>query len=406
MTLTRREFVGLTVTSSAIYALGSAAPRFLAHAAEQAGNQERILVVIQLSGGNDGLNTVIPFKHDGYKKNRTELAVPADRVLKIDDELGFHPELTGFANLLEAGQLAVVQGVGYPDPNRSHFESMDIWHTCQRKSDQRLDGWLGRAIDQLQHDPSSDAMALHLGQKKQPFALTSQQWRVPSVRSLEQFRLQGGNGGQAEAIKKLAATDRPQANDLLDFVQSSTSTAVDVSQRFEQIGKSYQAKADYPESALGKKLETVAQLIDAGLSTRIYYVEVDGFDTHAQQAPAHESLLREVGDALSAFTTDMVGQGQGDRVLSVAFSEFGRRVQENASAGTDHGTAGPMILAGPKVKAGLIGEHPSLDDLEQGDLKHHTDFRQVYAGVLEQWLECESASILRGEYEAMDVLDG
>ncbi|MCH5377351.1 MAG: hypothetical protein JJ992_25595, partial [Planctomycetes bacterium] len=145
MTLTRREFVGLTVTSSAIFGLGSTAPRFLARAAEQAGEQDRVLVVIQLSGGNDGLNTVIPFKHDEYKKNRPELAVPADRVLKIDDELGFHPELTGFAQLLEAGQLAIVQGVGYPDPNRSHFESMDIWHTCHRKTDQRLDGWLGRA---------------------------------------------------------------------------------------------------------------------------------------------------------------------------------------------------------------------------------------------------------------------
>jgi uncharacterized protein (DUF1501 family) len=329
--------------------------------------------------------------------------VPADRVLKIDDELGFHPELTGFAKLLDAGQLAIVQGVGYPNPNRSHFESMDIWHTCRRKTEQRLDGWLGRAIDQMQHNPSSDAVALHLGQKKQPFALTSQHWRVPSVRSLEQFRLKG-RSGEAGTIRKLVETDRPDSNDLLDFVQSSTATAVDVSQRFEKIGKSYQAKAEYPQNALGKKLETVAQLIDAGLSTRIYYVEVDGFDTHAQQAPAHEALLRELGGALSAFITDMVGQGQGDRVLAVCFSEFGRRVRENASEGTDHGTAGPMILAGPKVKAGLIGDYPSLTDLEQGDLKFHTDFRQVYAGILEQWLDCESSSILGGEYQAVELV--
>ncbi|MDB4680257.1 DUF1501 domain-containing protein, partial [Planctomycetaceae bacterium] len=263
---------------------------------------------------------------------------------------------------------------------------------------------LGRTIDQLQNDPSSDASALHLGQQKQPFALTSQQWRVPSVRSLEQFRLQGNKNGQAETIKKLVATSRPKSNELLDFVQSSTTTAVDVSQRFKEIGKTYQSKAVYPKSGLGKKLETVAQLIDAGLRTRIYYVEVDGFDTHAQQAPAHEALLREVGGALSAFTTDMIGQGQGDRVLSVCFSEFGRRVQENASAGTDHGTAGPMFLAGPMVKAGLIGEHPSLNDLEQGDLKHHTDFRQVYAGILEQWLKVESKPILDGVYDPIQII--
>ncbi|MBD3675442.1 MAG: DUF1501 domain-containing protein [Planctomycetaceae bacterium] len=406
MQFTRRDFLGLTVTGSAIYGLGSTAPRFLAHAAERAGEQDRVLVVIQLSGGNDGLNTVIPFRHDVYRKSRPQLALAADRVLKIDDELGFHPELTGLARLLEAGELAIVQGVGYPNPNRSHFESMDIWHTCQRKTDQRLDGWLGRAIDRLQHEPSSDAIALHLGEKKQPFALTSQHWRVPSVRSLEQFRLQGNQETQAQTIKQLVESKRSNSSDLLDFVQSSTATAVDVSQRFDQIGKSYQPKAEYPESALGQKLKTVAQLIDAGLSTRIYYVEVDGFDTHAQQAPAHESLLREVGNALAAFTTDMGGQGQGDRVLSVCFSEFGRRVQENASSGTDHGTAGPMILAGAKVKAGLIGEHPSLTDLEQGDLKFHTDFRQVYAGILEQWLECESPSILGGEFEPVSLIDG
>ncbi len=408
MSLTRRQFVRRATVTPAVLTLGTAAPRFLLHAAEQTATrrQDRVLVVVQLSGGNDGLNTVVPFEDDNYRKSRPTLAIPKADVLRANDELGFHPALTGFADLLEAGRLAIVQGVGYPNPNHSHFESMDIWHTCRRKTERRPDGWLGRCLEEMQADRPRDVPALHLGDGKQPFALASRELRVPSIKSLEQFRLQVGQRAEAKQIHDLVARKRPQPSPLLDFVQTSTNTAIDVSERFRQTAKSYAAKVPYPETDLGQKLKTIAQLIDSGLETRVYYVTIDGFDTHAAQAAAHASLLKRVGDAVSAFTTDMAGQGQGERVLTVCFSEFGRRVAENASEGTDHGTAAPMFLAGERVKAGFTGPHPSLTDLDAGDLRFHTDFRQVYAAILEDWLGCPSGPVLGGAYRPVPVIRG
>ena len=405
MTLSRRDFVNLTATGSVVFGFGGTAPRFLAHAAKKAKSQENVLVVVQLSGGNDGLNTVIPFDNDDYRKARPSLAINRKEVHKINDELAFHPVLKGFSELYQQGQLAVVQGVGYPNPNRSHFESMDFWHTCVRKSEKRDSGWLGRTVDQLEKDRAIDIAALHLGEEKQPLALLSRTYRVPSVRSLEQFRLNLSRQESLGEIRKLIESRRKQTNALLEFVQASAGTAIDVSKEFEQKGKSYHPKASYPATALGEKLKTVAQLIQSGLQTRIYYVELAGFDTHSQQAGAHNSLLRQLGDAVFAFQSDISGQGHGDRVLTVCFSEFGRRVEENASKGTDHGTAAPMFLVGDRVKAGLIGKHPSLKDLDEGDLKFHTDFRRVYAAILENWFQCNSKEILGSRFRPLSVLD-
>ncbi len=404
MSLSRRQFINLTASGTAVIGLGATTPQFLAHAAMKAKSQENVLVVVQLSGGNDGLNTVVPFTNDDYRKARPSLAVSKKDVLKINDELGFHPVLKGFSSLYDQGQLSIVQGVGYPNPNRSHFESMDFWHTCKRKTEKRDTGWLGLCIDQLQQSHPIDIAALHLGHEKQPLSLLSRTHRVPSVRSLEQFRLNISQQESVKDIRKLIEAKREKPNGLLDFVQSSTGTAIDVSKQFEQKGKSYHPKATYPETALGKKLKTVAQLIESGLRTKIYYVEIAGFDTHSQQAGAHVSLLRQLGDAVSAFNTDVTKQGHGNRVLTVCFSEFGRRVEENASKGTDHGTAAPMFLIGNRVKAGLIGKHPSLKDLDEGDLRFHTDFRQVYAAILENWLGCNSNKILGSDFKPASVL--
>jgi len=404
MSLSRREFINLTASGTAVLGFGGTTPQFLTHAAMKAKSQEKILVVVQLSGGNDGLNTVVPFENDDYKKARPSLAVSKKEALKINDELGFHPVLKGFSNLYNEGQLAIVQGVGYPHPNRSHFESMDFWHTCKRKNEKRDSGWLGRCIDQLQQADPIDIAALHLGKEKQPLSLLSRTHRVPSVRSLEQFRLNVSQQESVKGIRNLIEAKREKANSLLDFVQASTETAIDVSKRFERKGKSYQPKAAYPETALGEKLKTVAQLIESGLQTNIYYVELAGFDTHSQQDGAHVSLLRQLGDAVSAFNTDISKQGHADRVLTVCFSEFGRRVAENASKGTDHGTAAPMFLVGNRVNAGLIGKQPSLKDLDEGDLRFHTDFRQIYAAILENWLGCNSKEILGGAFKPVSVL--
>jgi uncharacterized protein (DUF1501 family) len=330
------------------------------------------------------------------------LAISADRVVKIDDYLGFHPSLRGFADLLESGRLAVVQGVGYDNPNRSHFEAMDIWHTCRRKEQPRPDGWIGRYLDSAQKSAGRDAPAIHLGTNKQPFALMARDVRVPSVRSLDRFRLQG-NESLRTAARELSALERPAENDLLGFVQSSTTAALAASERVEQAAGKYEELAKYPTSELAQQLRLVAQLIDAGLTTRIYYLEIDGFDTHANQADAHAALLEQVSSGLKAFFDDVAMHGHGERVAAMCFSEFGRRVEENASEGTDHGAAGPIFVAGSRVQSGLVGKHPSMTDLDQGDLKHHTDFRQVYAALLEQWLGWESQSILDGRFEAVKL---
>lgn len=401
----RRDFLKTTLGASAVVSLGATIPGFLrAAAAVGTDDKETVLVVVQLTGGNDGLNTVIPFSDPAYRSNRPTLAIPANDILKINDTLGFHPSARGLADLLEDNRLAIVQGVGYADPNRSHFESMDIWHTCQRKSDTRTTGWLGRYLDASQADKSSVSLALHLGHEKQPLALTATSVSVPSISSLESFRLNdGGNKDVRSTISKLASSAREESDSILGFVQSTTSVALEASQRVEQASRNYTTPVTYPESELATKLKTVAQLIDSGLGTRVYYVTLDGFDTHSQQPAAHAVLLSQLGGAVSSFLKDINHHGHGERVAVLAFSEFGRRVQENASEGTDHGAAAPMFLAGNRVHSGLIGEHPSLTDLEDGDLKFHTDFRRVYATVLESWLGWPSKSVLGETFKLVEA---
>ena len=313
--------------------------------------------------------------------------------------------MSGFADLLEAGHLAVVQGVGYPEPNRSHFESMDIWHSCQRKDQNRTDGWLGRYLQQSGAAKLPDPAGLHLGEDKQPFALMSRDVRVPSIRSLDEFRLAGSDSPRfRQAVKELADARRGGSNDLLNFVQTSTSSAITASERIEAAGMKYNPSQAYPQNALAQKLQTVAKLISSGLKTSVYYVQIGGFDTHAQQPNAHAVLLRYVSNSVTTFVNDLQAHGHADRVLCLCFSEFGRRVKENASEGTDHGTAGPVLLAGTQVQPGLFGNHPSLSDLKDGDLQYHTDFRQIYATVLERWLNTDSELALKGRFQPIDAL--
>jgi uncharacterized protein (DUF1501 family) len=408
MVTSRRKFLASLASGSAVLSLGGRVPEFLVQAAatpESAGAKDTILVVVQLTGGNDGLNTVVPYADDEYRKARRKLAISADDVLKISDALGFHPSARGLSELLESGKLAIVQGVGYPNPNRSHFESMDVWHTCQRKGSPRSTGWLGRFLDESRQSADVDAPAIHVGFEKQPLALAAEKVRVPSLGSPESFRLDdGGSRPLREAIHHLASRSAGQPDPLFGFLQSSTTSALAASQRIAEALRDYDTPVAYPESALAARLKTIAQLIDAELKTRVYYVELDGFDTHSQQPAAHAALLRQLSEAVRAFIEDVAHHGHGDRTLVVSFSEFGRRVAENASEGTDHGAAAPMFLGGSRVRAGLTGEHPRLDDLEDGDLKFHTDFRQVYATLLQQWLGWPSAAVLGGDFKPIEVL--
>lgn len=403
MQTTRRTFLKASAGGAAVLTFGGIAPQALRAAAAR-NQSDRVLVVIELQGGNDGLNTVIPADHDTYRRLRPKLGIRKSDVLSINDELGFHPALTGFASLLESRQLTIVQGVGYENPNRSHFESMDIWHTCQRKNEVRSDGWLGRWIEQAASRSGNDPVSLHLGADKQPFALMARTVRTPSIRSLDQFRLQGVEDPDfRKAINEILEVRREAGNDLLDFVQTSTSSALAASERLNNAALRSPSTAIWPRSPLAEQLRTVSGLIRTGLQTSVYYVTFNGFDTHSQQPDVHSALLRQLGDAVKTFIDDLNEGGLTDRVVVMCFSEFGRRVQENASDGTDHGTAGPMFLAGAAVQSGLAGAHPDLTRLQDGDLQFHTDFRQVYAAIIEHWFRMPSKDILHGEYAPVDV---
>ncbi len=407
----RREFLQASLGTSAAISIGATVPSFLQNAAA-AGNddKETVLVVVQLSGGNDGLNTVIPFSDPAYRSSRPKLAIAENDILKINDELGFHSSARGLADLLEDGSLAIVQGVGYDNPNRSHFESMDIWHTCVRKDQSRSDGWIGRTLQHLPTDGGADVAAIHLGDKKQPFALASQTIRVPTVKRIEEFELLGKDPASLRRLLRFepqsagASTDASSGDDeLLSFLRSSTSGAIAASERITEVAMAKGGDDRYPRSQMGEKLGVVAKLIGAGIKTRVYYVQLDGFDTHAEQPETHAILLRQWSEAVSTFVDDMHSQGNLDRVCVMTFSEFGRRVAENASEGTDHGAAGPMFFCGGGLVPGLHGKQPSLTDLDQGDLKHGTDFRSVYAAVLENWLRVDSAAILGGGFDPVPV---
>ncbi len=411
----RRRFIEQSLVAGCSATISALAPHGWLHAAAaMAKNQDRILVVIQLSGGNDGLNTVVPFRDEAYRKARPKLAMAADSVIKLTDELGLHASLTSITGSLDAGRFHIVQGVGYDKPNRSHFESMDIWHSCQRKSDRHEGGWLGRWMRSIQ-DASGVAngtLAMHLGHEQQPLALASRGVTVPSIASLSQFKLQiDDRDGLKQELMRLSDAKVNQdtnsaASDLLDFVSSSSQTALQASQRIEESTKTKLQGEAFPETALGEKLSIIAQLIVSELPTRVYYVTLDGFDTHAQQSAAHAGLLRTWSDALGAFHRCLTERGHADRVLVMTFSEFGRRLAENASDGTDHGAAAPLFLSGPVFKKTWSGEQPKLTDLDDGDIKYNVDFRRVYATILESWFgnAGSSPAILGGSYDPLEIV--
>lgn len=402
MTISRRAFLG----ASAV-AVGAGLPAVFQRAAwaapksNEPGGEQTVLVVVQLTGGNDGLNTVIPFRHPAYQAARPTLKQPADQVKKIDDDLALHPAMQGFSDLLEAGKLAIVQGVGYPNPNRSHFESMDIWHKATVSRAEQF-GWLGRSLPALK-----TGKGLYLGGGEAPLALFSTLGHAPTISSLKDYQLKTGPGdigkGRRSTIENLASA--PASDDaLLNLVKSSTQQTYASSKELERVSDSYEPASAYPETALGRNLKLIAQLVDAGIHERLYYTSLEGFDTHSGQQENHAQLLKDLSEAIAAFQKDITQKGHGQRVLLMTFSEFGRRVKENGSQGTDHGVASQMFLIGEQVKPGLIGEHPSLTDLTDGDLKHHTDFRQVYATVLDQWLKVPSQTVLEKSYGHVDAL--
>ncbi|MFZ4082298.1 MAG: DUF1501 domain-containing protein [Pirellula sp.] len=405
----RRSFGQLGLGTCAGLAIGSAQPggwlqvlaSELAQQEDRHWDSDRILVVVQLSGGNDGLNTVVPYRDELYAKSRPKLGIPSSDVIKLDDQLGLHPSLRSLEDRCSANRFTIVQGVGYPVPNRSHFESMDIWHSCHSKKDRTQSGWLGRWISEQNSNPTTDSTAIHLGSEPLPLACQERGVQVPSLSSLEQMRLKSKViDAQSLEMKSEKAASSEGSGSLLDFVSTSTVAALQVSERLEKILAQPDASGDFPKTAIGDKLRAVSRLILSGVKTRVYYVTLDGFDTHANQPDVHATLLRQWSEALSAFLSRLEQSGQQDRVLVMTFSEFGRRVSENASQGTDHGAAAPMFLAGPRLPKIIQGPNPDLSDLDDGDLKYKIDFRSVYAAVLDSWLGTDSRKALDGDYRA------
>jgi uncharacterized protein (DUF1501 family) len=405
----RRSFGQLGLGTCAGLAIGSAQPggwlqvlaSELAQQEDRHWDSERILVVVQLSGGNDGLNTVVPYRDELYAKSRPKLGIPSSDVIKLDDQLGLNPSLRSLEDRCSANRFTIVQGVGYPVPNRSHFESMDIWHSCHAKKDRTQSGWLGRWISEQDSNPTTDSTAIHLGSEPLPLACQERGVQVPSLSSLEQMRLKSKViDAQGLEMKSEKVASSEGSGSLLDFVSTSTVAALQVSERLEKILAQPDASGDFPKTAIGEKLRAVSRLILSGVKTRVYYVTLDGFDTHANQPDVHATLLRQWSEALSAFLSRLEQSGQQDRVLVMTFSEFGRRVSENASQGTDHGAAAPMFLAGPRLPKIIQGPNPDLSDLDDGDLKYKIDFRSVYAAVLDSWLGTDSRKALDGDYRA------
>jgi uncharacterized protein (DUF1501 family) len=389
------------LNSLPLISLASTIPGFLPRTARAAAPDKdgRVLVVIQLDGGNDGINTVVPFRDEGYAKHRDELRLPTNRLLKVDDNVGLHPAMTGAAKLLESRRLAIVQGVGYPNPDRSHFASMAIWQTARRDPLEHSGlGWLGRGLD-VDATGSGAGMAVHIGPGAPPVALRGHRSATTSLEHLDDLSLDSA----AIATSGLAQRGQHGRDDLAGFVHRSALEAYTTAERMAALARSKPADSGYPATALGRKLALIAQLLKGGFKARVFYTAQSGYDTHAAQAPIHASLLAELSGALLAFLDDLARAKEADRVTVLCFSEFGRRVAENGSAGTDHGTAGPVLLAGPRLKPGMVGVSPDLSDLDDGDVKMSIDFRRVYAAILKDWLGLSTDAALGGAFEPLHL---
>ena len=433
---TRREFLRGTMLGGA---MTWTVPVFLertfaalqaeaADAATQAktGRDQPILVVIQLAGGNDGLNTIIPVGNDHYYKARPSLALRKN-LLRVEDGFAFHPALDALQELYQEGWMSVVHGVGYPNPNRSHFRSTEIWHTASDARRVEKHGWLGRYFDHAcaGADP---AVGISIG-RQSPQAFNGATPRGISLENPASYRLtsadrpgQDDDRTSLEFIEELSTGEGMEATESepgstietvsgavqshlspLDYIQRTALDAQVSSEKILSVSRRARNLASYPASCFAAGLKLTARLIAGGMPTRVYYLSQGGYDTHTNQAGTHERLLREFSSAMKAFLDDLKAQGNAGRVVVMTFSEFGRRVAQNANNGTDHGAAAPLFLFGPKVKPGLHGTFPGLapGDLRNGDLRFTTDFRSVYAGLLRHWLQADPLPVLGRHFEPL-----
>jgi uncharacterized protein (DUF1501 family) len=382
------------------------------------GKDHPILVVLQLAGGNDGLNTLVPFEDDLYFKARPTLAIPKEQVLSLDGLVGLSPNLAPLKDLYDGGNLAIVQGVGYPNPNRSHFRSTEIWQTASDSQQNLTKGWIGRYFDSCcaGADPT---VGVVLGEQLpeafnaahptgvaigRPANLGFDRENDPDesrlfaeLNGLEPASMSGDSIGNLSGPSKSGVS-------ALEYLQRTALDAQVSTEKIKQVLKGTKNEATYPRNQLSNSLALISRLIAGGLPTRVYYASQGGYDTHAGQSNTHKRLLSELAASLAAFCNDLKAKGIFDRVLVMTFSEFGRRVKENANGGTDHGTAAPMFVCGGAVKPGLYGRQPSLNGLDAGDLLYTVDFRSVYSSILANWMKAPAAHVLGRDFPKLNLV--
>lgn len=399
MLIKRKQFIQVGSLATASLMLPKFLKAFETRTLVPQGN--KVVVILQLSGGNDGLNTVIPITNDIYYKSRPRLGIEKNKALSLTDEAGLHPALTGFKELYDDGSLGIINNVGYPNPDRSHFRSMDIWHTASQSTEYWNTGWIGRYLDAQCNGCDKPTQAIEIDDV---LSLSMKGEHLKGIAVKDPRRLYGTANEKffRDVMKNHGSPEGEQPVDYLYKTMSETLSSADYI--FKQ-SKLHPTNAQYPATDLGNSLKTIASLIFSEINTKVYYVSLGSFDTHIGQEGQQQRLFTQMNDAIKAFTSDMKANGRFNDVMLFTFSEFGRRVSQNASGGTDHGTANNMMLiSGGLKQKGLINELPDLSDLNEGDLQHKVDFKNVYATILNKWLSADDQKILNGKYDHMGFI--
>ena len=371
-------------------------------------HKDPILVVIQLTGGNDYLNTLIPYGDPLYYDNRSNVAIPAEEVLPLDGHFGFHPAAAPIKDLYDQGKVAIINGVGYPNPNRSHFRSMDIWHTCEPDK-VGTEGWLGRVIRDLDPKAENVLTGVNFG-RGLPRALALSGVPVASVAVLETYGVLTGiseEPDRSEALDVFARMYAPTlgSGPVMEYLGQTGLDALKGADILKTAPEKYNTEIEYADSPIGRNLQGISKVLTADLGTRIFYTQHGGYDTHANQGPVHPKLWTELSQGVSDFYADLKAHDMADNVLMFVFTEFGRRVRDNGS-GTDHGSGGLALAIGDPVKGGMYSEYPSLkdEDLLEGDLHFNMDYRGVYGTMVEKWLGLDANSVTGGNFEQLDFV--
>lgn len=399
MLIKRRQFIQTTSLATASFMV----PKFLK--AFESGRRvppgNKVVVILQLSGGNDGLNTVIPVRNDIYYRSRPKLGIERDTALSLTDEIGLHPELKAFADFYHDGSLGILNNVGYPNPDRSHFRSMDIWHSGSASNEYMNTGWIGRYLDAQCDGCGKPTKALEIDDV---LSLALKGENAKGLAFKDPRRLFGTSN--EKFFKDISASHSDHHDEQpVDYLYKTMAETLSSADRIFRESRSKPTRAEYPDTELGRSLKTIASLIYSDIDTKVYYVSLGSFDTHINQQMQQQRLFREMNGAVGAFIGDLKKNNRFNDVLFFTFSEFGRRVAQNASGGTDHGTANNMFMIGGSLKEqGILNAMPDLSDLDDGDLKFRIDFKNVYSTILDKWLDADHELILGKKYESLSFL--